>query len=579
MKAFLRSFIASFLALVVLLAAAIGAVAAKDSFKPKIRDHSYLVVDIYGEILEYSPQVGIVGEILGGQPETLQRILDNLKKAAVDDRIDGVIMKLSANNTAGGAMIQEIREAVHRIRDAGKPVYAHADYLNRKMYYLAVACDSIYMPPSGYFLFTGFGATSTHFKKTMEKLGIRPNIHQIREYKSAAELVTREDLSKEAKENIEWILDEFWDMFVEGMVADRGLTETRIVELMNHAFFLAEETKAAGLVDGILYWDELESRLKQADDDQLRTVSQSRYADVDAGKLGLEGDTRFAVIHAQGFIGGRKSRIDPALGLIMGHECLAADLRRVRENEEVKAVILRVDSPGGISLTSDLIGHAVGVTAGEKPVVVSMVDVAASGGYTIAYRGARIVADPMTQTGSIGSISGKLNIKEFHEKLGITHDWVTKGPKSLILSPYRDFDDDEWKRLKETNLADYAVWIEDIAQHRKLSVEELDTLCYGRVWSGRQAVANGLIDDIGGLDRAIEIAKELVEIPAEEHVRLDHYPRKRGFLGLFSENEDTFAEVASWVVYRFIKDDVVDTWGSIAHRMYAVAPTYGVELL
>ena len=206
-----------------------------------------------------------------------------------------------------------------------------------------------------------------------------------------------------------------------------------------------------------------------------------------------------------------------------------------------------------------------------------MVDVAASGGYTIAYRGSRIVADPMTQTGSIGSISGKFNIKKFHEKLGITHDSVTKGPKSLLFSPYRDFDDDEWKRFEENNLADYALWVEDIAQHRNLSLEALDTLCYGRVWSGRQAAANGLIDDVGGLSRAVAIAKELLDIPAKEHVTLEHYPQKKGLLELLTESEDTFATVASWLVYRFIKDDVIATWNSMSDHIYAIAPTYGVE--
>jgi protease-4 len=577
MRAFFRSFFASLLAFLVLLLVFIGAVGAKDAFKPKIKGHSYLVIDVYGEIFEYSPSADVLSTILGGEPETLQRILDNLAKAAVDDRIDGVIMKLSASNTAGGAMIQEIRDAIQRVRHAGKPVYAFADYLNRKTYYLAAACDSIYMPPSAYFFFTGLGATSTHVKKTMEKLGIEPNIQQIREYKSAAELVTRADLSDEAKQNIEWLLEEFWDMFMEAIIADRGLTEAKIADLMDYAFFLPYEAQAVGLIDRVLYWDQLEERLKEEDDDRLRIVSQCRYADVDPGKVGLKGDTRIAVVHAQGAIGGRKSRIDPALGLIMGHESLAAELRKIREDEDVKAVILRVDSPGGESLTSDLISRAVEMTAALKPVVVSMVDIAASGGYTISYRGSRIVANPMTQTGSIGSISGKLNIKEFHEKLGITHDSVTKGPKSLVFSPYRNFDDDEWERFRATGLADYALWIEDIARHRDLTSEELDTLCYGRVWTGRQAAANGLIDDVGGLDRAVSITKELLEIPAKEYVVLEHYPKEKGLLDLLTESDDTIATAVSWVVYRFIRDDVVATWERMSEHFYAVVPTYGVE--
>ncbi|MCK4349269.1 MAG: S49 family peptidase, partial [Candidatus Krumholzibacteria bacterium] len=185
MKSFFRSFFASILAIVILFAVVVGVVAIKSGQKSKIEDHSYLVVDIYGEVLEYDPPGGVMAEILGGGPETLHRILGNLEKAAVDERIDGVIMKLSASNNMGTAMRGEIREAIKKVQATSKKVYAFGDYMDTRVYMLAAACDSVYMPPNGYFMFTGFRVKTAYFKGTLEKLGIKPNLHQIKDYKSA----------------------------------------------------------------------------------------------------------------------------------------------------------------------------------------------------------------------------------------------------------------------------------------------------------------------------------------------------------------------------------------------------------
>jgi len=566
MKTFWNCFFATILAFAVAAVIVVGMVASKSEGKKKVENHSYLVIDIYGDIAEYDAPAGIMSEVIGGKPETLQRVLGNLEKAAVDTRIEGVIFKISSTNGAGLAMLEEMRGAIKKVRAAGKKVYAYTDSMDRNAFYLAAACDSIYAPPPAYITFLGMSAGSQHVKNTLDKLGIKANIHQIREYKSAAEMVTRAESSPEARENKEWILNERWDMMTQAFKEDRGLTEERIIELMNVAEFTAPEAKTAGLVDSVLYWDELESMLKGKEKD-LRTVSQSTYADVKPEKLGLKGSKKIAVVHANGMIGGRKSRIDPMLGVMMGHESVIAELRRAKKDKNVAAIVFRVDSHGGEGLASDLIGHEVEMVSKEKPVVVSMVDVAASGGYYISYEASKLVADPMTITGSIGSISMKFNMKGLYDKLGITMDFVEKGPNALLYSDYFDFTPEQRKRFEENHWAGFDMWLRDVAEHRKMTYEQVTSLALGRVWTGRQAKANGLIDEVGGLDRAIEVAKDLAKIPADQKVTVVHYPKKKGLLqALLGGEGGGLTAAANWAIYRYIKDDVAETWNMLNSR-------------
>ncbi|MCP3860914.1 MAG: signal peptide peptidase SppA, partial [Phycisphaeraceae bacterium] len=239
-----------------------------------------------------------------------------------------------------------------------------------------------------------------------------------------------------------------------------------------------------------------------------------RYASVEPKKVGLKGKKKIAVIHAQGSIGGRESSVNPILGVMMGSDTVVRDLKAAREDDEIEAIIFRVDSGGGDALTSDLIGHEIANCAAAKPTIVSMVNVAASGGYHIAYEATKIVADNATVVGSIGSISGKFNNKELYDKLGLTRDHVAKGPNALMWSADRDFTDAERERFETDHWRGFNEWLQDVADHRGMTFEEAEKLAHGRVFTGRQSLANGLIDELGGYDRAVELAKELAEIPA-----------------------------------------------------------------
>ncbi|MBN1825394.1 MAG: signal peptide peptidase SppA [Candidatus Eisenbacteria bacterium] len=568
---FLRSFFASLLAFAVLILLLIGiGAAALHGDEEKIEDGSWLVIDLYGEITEYDPPGGLLAEIVGGSPRTLSRTLDNLDKARYDDRVAGVILKLSAASGAGTAMLEEIRGAVHRLRDSGKPVYGWADSMDRRTFYLASACDSIFIPPPAYIQFTGMAMMSTHVKKTLDKIGVKPNVHKIKDYKSAAELVTREKLSEPAMENRRWLMDEQWAMFMDAIREDRGMSEEEATALMEHALFTSEEAVEGGLADRIAYWDELIDSIEgedggaeeesDDDDDDLPLVDEGRYGDVTWKDLDREGKKTIAVVHAEGTIAGRKSKVDPMLGILMGHESVAEDLRAAREDDDVAAIVFRVNSGGGSSLTSDLIARAVEIASAEKPVVVSMVDVAASGGYYIAYRGTRVIADPTTITGSIGSISAKMNISGLHEKLGFTHDTLEKGPMGLIWSSQRDFTDEEWERFTENHWEGFNMWLRDVAEKRGMTFEEAEKLAHGRVWTGRQALANGLIDGIGGMDRAVALARDLAEIPEDEMVNVTHFPKEKGLVESIMSGELDFSYLARVALYHFIRDDLTATW-------------------
>ena len=559
MKSFFVAFVGALLAIIVLvlLVGSIGGYMAGK--QPAIEDRSWLIVEMYGDLLEYDPPGGIMSQLVDSDVETLQRILDNLEKAAVDDRIEGVIFKVAAGNSVGTAMLQEIRGAIRRVQDTDKKVLVWAESFDRQDYLLLAACDEVLVPPTAYIRFTGFSSETLHVKRAFDKLGIKPNIHKIKDYKSAAETVIREDMSEPAREMRGWIMDEMWETLLETLAADRGFDEEKIVELMQHAYFTADEALDSGLIDRIAYWDELETELKGADEDALRSVSQGRYAEVLRSKLDLDGDKKIAVIHAQGIIIGRRNDVNPLLGLTMGHESIIAEFRRARLDEDVAAIVFRVNSRGGDALGSDLMGHEVEITVGVKPVVVSMVNVAASGGYHISYRASKIVADPMTITGSIGSISGKFNMKDFYDKLGITFDHVERGPMATIESDLRDFTPEEQARFEENHWNGFNDWLRDVAEHRDMSFEDAEKLAHGRVWTGRQAVANGLVDEIGDLKHAIELAGQLAGIPADEQVTVEHFPKQKGLLESLMSGDNAAATAARWIVYRTIREDVAET--------------------
>ena len=532
------------------------AIVSSGSDTVHVADGSWLMIDLYGEIPPYDAPESISGSIFG-EPESLADILLNLEKAAADDRLDGVIMKISATNSLGLASMDEMRAAVAKVRASGKPVYAFSDDLDRNALYVASACDSIFIPTVADVQFTGYGAVESFYKGTLDKLDIHEQLHKIDEYKTAAEQVQRTDMSPENKEMTEWLLKDVWEVQMGAIARDRGMPMDSLVACMDHALFTAQEAKQAKLVDRVLYWDELETRLG-LDEDETLIVTSSDYRDVTRADVGLKGNKRIAVVHAYGVIGGRESRTDAGVGVVIGHETVTENLRAAADDDRVDAIVFRVDSPGGESLASQLIAREVGQINKKKPVIISMGDVAASGGYAVSYPATKIVADSLTITGSIGSIYGKLNIAGAWKKIGITFDQVTMGPNGLMWSTVHDFDEAQWQRLVTFHNASVDEWLAEISAARKIPVEELRGYAEGRVWTGRQAKERKLVDELGGLDRAIDVAKEAAGIPVDEEVTLEYYPKRRGLYYLLTSGNAPITLVRS-LVARAIRRDAAET--------------------
>lgn len=526
MKRFIVTFVACFLAVIAAAVIPLAILAAKTGQPPKVKKGSWLVLRLEGPLPEY-PATAMLPLPLGGQESSLTSVLEAIEKAQADKRIAGLLLGVGGID-AGAATHEEIRNALRRFRASGKPAYAWGEYLSPADYLIASACDSIFLLPSGGLHWSGLAAVRPHVKKALEKLSIKPQIHRIENYKSAAELVTREDMSPEAREVALRLMTGRYERLLRVVATERRLSPSDVEAAMQRALFTAEEAREAGFVDGLLYWQAVEDRLK-GKREKLRTIDLDEYAQIKRGSVGLEGKKKIAVVHAIGLIGGRHSGMNPLLGRTMGSDSVVGDLRRAMEDEDVAAVVFRIDSNGGESVASDLIGHQVELVKAEKPIVVSMVDVAASGGYSIAYRGSAILADTTTITGSIGSISGKFNMRGMYEKLGITFDSVTHGPNALFWSAVDDWTDEQQAIHARDHWGGYNAWIADIARARGLEVAEVDSVGRGRVWSGPEAVSLKLIDGLGDFEAAVARAKELAGIEAKSKVTLVHYPKRKSF--------------------------------------------------
>ncbi|MBD3161844.1 MAG: hypothetical protein GF346_06175 [Candidatus Eisenbacteria bacterium] len=538
----MKCFFAALLAVLignVLLLAALGLIAAiqfRDDVD--VQPGSVLVQTIAGPIYDYDPPTA--GVVLGSGPTTHTTILENLEKAARDERIEAVVLKLHAPQI-GWARADEIREAIERTRDRGVPVWAYMEYLNGKSLYLAGACDEVILFPGGYVSLTGIGAGRPFVKEALDKLGVRPNLHRIEDYKSAAEIVTREEMSEEARANLNWLLDVIYPNYVRKIEADRNLTQGGYErDVLSQGALVPREALELKLVDRLAYFDEVETALlevkgveerKRKSDDlppRPRVVSGEEYAKLDRKDAGIKGKKTIAVVHAHGTIGGEVSGFAVPWGITMGAATMEKAFRDASRNKDVEAIIFRIDSGGGESATSWRIARAAQQAERIKPMVVSMGDVAASGGYTIAYRCSTLMAERLSVVGSIGSISGKFNLRGLYNKLGISWDFVTRGPNALMQSSYFDYTPEQYESFAERHWADYWEWVEHIAMERNLTPAEVDSVGRGKVWTGTEAVAHGLVDTLGGYHAAIEIAKAKAGIPEDEDVLFVHYPEREG---------------------------------------------------
>jgi protease-4 len=532
------------LVLVVLIGLAV-LVATFRHREPTVADNSVLNLRVSGALPDYVPEDPF-RKFFGGPDQSLSNLILQFKKAKVDKRIKAILLDVNMSG-AGWGKSEEIRDAIADFRSSGKPVYAYMEFGMNKEFYIASACDKIYLAPPGDLFINGLAADVLFFRGSLDKLGIYPDMVQIGKYKTAVETFTRKDMSDANREFTNSLLDDLFNRYVDAIAKARGKSAEDVRALIDDAPYGSARAKEVGLIDGIAYRDELQNEIKTKlgykEPDKLRLVANGDYSEVEPESLGLDKGEKIAVIYASGDIGSGKS--NSALGdQSIGSDTLAKALNDARDDNSIKAIVIRVDSPGGSGLASDIIWHAVEAAKAKKPVVVSMSDVAASGGYYIAAGANKILAEPSTITGSIGVFAGKPVIKGFYDWLGISNEYVLRGKQAGMFRETEKFTPEERTKFEElVKRTYYEDFVPKVAKGRNKTAEYVDSIAQGRVWTGAQGKERGLVDEFGGLDRAVEVAKELAKIPKDKGVHRVILPHPQTFLQeLMSTGDETRSE-------------------------------------
>ena len=491
-----------------------------------------------------------VGTFGTSSTKTLRGLFKKLETLKKDDEIAGIIFKID-NVSVGWATLQEIRNKLHEFRETQKETIGYLESGGNAEYLLAAAMERVVLMPTGSLNLTGLRAEVLFYKGLLEKLDIQADMLAMGKYKSGVEPYMRDGMSDAFRESMTALLDDLYAQLLDHIAENRdGMTAEGVSALVNRGPFTAEEAQQAQLVDALQYYDELLDTLKTASPDEDVQVVKPDYErkrkvpDMNsfAGLMQLlsmlnpprqartdTAENQIALIYAHGPI---LPSIESFLASmpVITPETLKEAFEKARTDDSVQAVVLRIDSPGGSALASDLIWREVMLTQREKPVVVSMGDIAASGGYYIAMAAGTIVAHPSTLTGSIGVFGGKLNMKGFYNKIGLTKEIIAHGQNATLYSDYGGFTPTERERVKKMMETIYKDFVSKAAEGRGKTYDEIDEIAQGRVWTGKQAKTLGLVDELGGLNTALSIAKEQAGFTDDDEVNLIVLPKQKPFL-------------------------------------------------
>ena len=524
--------------------------AAKEA-KAKSKKVRLAHIKIEGALPESPGEMSLFGDM----GLDLRKMMARLDRAAEDSSVAGVVLEI--DTAFGRGKLNELRSAVKRVQAKGKKVYAFMETAYGPQYCLAAACDEVVMPESGDILLPGVRAEFTFYKDLLAKLGIEADMMHVGDYKGAAEPYTRTSLSEPVRKNMTALIDDMYDEMLTTIAADRDLKVEEVRKAVNKGLLSAEEAKELGLIDRVAYPDEFRKRL--ADEhktDRLVYVLNYEKKTVDAdfsGPMGMmkmfqtifagEKDKRptsgdkVAIVYCVGPIMSGESQNDALAGSVMGSTTIVEALRQAAKDDNVKAIVMRVDSPGGSALASDLIWRQ--TQAIEKPIVVSMGDVAGSGGYYISMGADRIFAEPGTITGSIGVVGGKMAMKGLYDWIGMDVETIARGDNSGIFSSTEKFTKGEREVIEKWMKDIYKQFTAKAAKGRGMSEEDLEKLAGGQVFTGRVAKRHGLIDEVGTLRDAIQSAKRLAGLDADEKVELKILPEPQNpFEALFGADMD-----------------------------------------
>ena len=495
------------------------------------------------------PEMSSSDGLLATGNSSLLGLVDRMDQAASDENLSGLILKIRGT-AIGRAQSQDLRQAIQRTRAAGQKVYADLESAMAPDYLLACACDHIIMPESGTLMIPGVRAEITFYKTLFDFFGVKADMMQVGSHKGAAEPYTRSSMSPEFRAQYDQLLTDFYDQMVETIARDRKLPVDRVRKLVDQGLFTAQEALKAGLIDEVAYGDQIKQRLskdlatEEAQIDIMNGYAIKKVENDFSGMMGmvklfdllLNGsdakkatkNKKIAVIYAVGTIVSGESSISLLGGASVGSDTLISALKQADGDKTVQAIVLRVDSPGGSALASDLIWRE--IQRIKKPVIASMGNIAASGGYYISMGCDQIFAQPGTLTGSIGVVGGKISFGGLFDRFGVKTEVISKGKNSGLLSTTSPMTESE-RTIWKTNMEDvYRQFTSKAAAGRKLSLEELEPLASGRVWTGRQAKAHRLVDDMGTLQEAIQAARKAAKLNADEKTELLILPESQSFL-------------------------------------------------
>ena len=492
----------------------------------RLGSNSVLLIDASGEISEQR-SASLFGVFENSSVPVLHEYLDAIDAAATDSHITGIVVRLAPMDTGWGKL-EEIRAHLLSFQSSGKPSICYLGYdgIGNPEYYLASACSQIWLVPSNPVDIRGMMAEALFLRGSLDKLKIVPEFYHIAEFKTATNELTEKKFTPAHREEVEGILHGIYGQYIHDAAQARHMDTAAFEAILNRGPLLSNDAVADKIVDRLAYWDQVQEFFKSRAGG-WNPVSLARYrAFVPSALAGPE----IAVVHATGLIVSGDSGSSATSGAIMGGDSVAADLRTARNDSSIKAIVLRVDSGGGSVVASEVIRREVELARDKKPVVVSMSDVAASGGYWIAAPANKIIADPNTETGSIGVLTGKLNLSGLYSLLGVSTDYVATSDNATMFSDQQNFTPEQEANIKKSLDDTYAQFTRGVAQSRGMTVEAVDKIGKGRVWTGAQAKDLGLVDELGGFDRAIEMAKELAHIPARDTVRIERFPREKPLL-------------------------------------------------
>ena len=529
---FLRNTLSSFLAMIflfVLVIVFIFYLIPKEEVVV-VKDNSVLKIEFKDPVLDRTSDnpfsdIDLLNSSTEGSVE-FKDILDNIEKAKNDDKIKGIYLNFSSAN-AGFSQIEEIRNKLLDFKESGKFIYSYADSYSQSAYYLASVSDKIALNPEGIIELKGLSAEIMFYKGLMDKLGIDAQIIRHGKFKGAVEPFMYNQMSNENREQIEKLLNSISDYMIDGIATEReGITSEEIHKMINNMYLSsARKCLESGIIDKIAYQDQI---LSDLEDKSEHEITLTDYMKVKNPKTSVS-DNKIAIIYATGEINTGKGSYNT-----IGSETTVEAIREASEDENVKAIVLRVNSPGGSALASEIIWREINLAKQKKKVVVSMGDYAASGGYYIACNADKIFANNSTLTGSIGVFGIVPNTKNFlNEKLGVYIETVKTHKHSDIANGYRKLSNDELNVIQNSVEDIYETFITHVSEGRGIPVRKVDEIGQGRVWSGTDALSIGLIDEIGGLEDAIASAADLSSL---EDYRIITLPKKTDMFEEFIES-------------------------------------------